>query len=396
MKKLLLGAVALAMLASCTNDEEGALRPKSDQIGFSGVFSNNLTRAANGFCNNNKPQTFGASMYYETVAGSNDFTKAAFTNRSFTTTDFNIWDAETGIVNWPQQLYKNSENTFKVWAYTIPSYGFASTFYHSTSNPESQYLQVGYSVPTNVAEQEDLCVAAYVGTRGEMTTIPLNFKHILSQLDFAVKNGDATTQVEVAALKVMNVKGKGAVLKFPTKTTEAGKNNHESGTSYSATTFGGAAVWVKDATLDTYELTFDGMTQVEGNQTVALSATTSEDWAANSMYLLPQTTLKSADFTAPSTTAPAEDIPCIAVKLNIWNRCGSTLNKDTDVLLFGEENVGTWVYIPLPNDVWAMGKRYHYTLVVKGYTGGLEQISLSCMVDDFADADYQYEISTSW
>lgn len=114
------------------------------------------------------------------------------------------------------------------------------------------------------------------------------------------------------------------------------------------------------------------------------------------MYLLPQTTLKSADFTKASTTEPAEGTPCIAVKLNIWNRCGSTLNKDTDVLLFGEENVGTWVYIPLPNDVWAMGKRYHYTLVVKGYTGGLEQISLSCMVDDFADADYQYEISTSW
>ena len=382
MKKLLLGAVALAMLASCTNDEEGALRPKSDQIGFSGVFSNNLTRAANGFCNNNKPQTFGASMFYETVAGSGDFTTSAFKNETFTTTDYNFWRAASGVINWPNELTKNSENTFKVWAYTIPSNGFNGSFTHAyPTDPLKEYYQVGYSVPTNVAEQEDLCVAAYVGTRGEMTTIPLNFKHILSQLDFAVKNGNATTQVEVAALKVMNVKGKGASLKFPTSTTGVGTNNHSTGTSYGS--FGGAAVWVKEATLDTYELTFDGMTQVAGSQTVALSATTSEDWAANSMYLLPQTTLQSTDFTKVSTTAPAEGTPCIAVKLNIWNRCGSTLNKDTDVLLFGEENVGTWVYIPFPNSTWAMGKRYHYTLVVTGETGNLNDIKLDCQVDDF-------------
>lgn len=382
MKKLLLSAVALAMLASCTNDEEGALRPKSDQIGFSGVFSNTLTRAANGFCNNNKPQTFGASMFYETVAGSGNFTKAAFKNETFTTEDFNLWTASTGVISWPNELPKNSENTFKIWAYTIPSYPFTASFTHAyPTEPAKEYYQVGYSVPTNVAEQEDLCVAAYVGKRGEMTTIPLNFKHILSQLDFAVKNGNGTTQVEVAALKVMNVKGKGASIKFPTSTTGVGTNNHSTGTSYGG--FGGAAVWVKEATLDTYELTFDGMTQVTGNQTVALSATTAEDWAVNSMYLLPQTTLQSTDFTAVSTTAPAEGTPCIAVKLNIWNVCGSTLNKDTDVLLFGEKNVGTWVYIPFPNSTWAMGKRYHYTLVVTGATGGLNEIKLDCMVDDF-------------
>lgn len=380
MKKLLLGAVALAMLASCTNDEEGALRPKSDQIGFSGVFSNNLTRAANGFCNNNKPSTFGASMYYESVAGSGDFTTSVFKNQSFVQIDNNLWKPTSGEIIWP--VKKNSENIIKVWAYTIPSYGFVSSFTHAKPTiPDEEYYQVSYSVPTTVANQEDVCVAAYVGTRGEMTTIPLNFKHILSQLDFSVKNGNGTTQVEVAALKVMNVKGKNATLKFPTKTTEAGKNNHSTGTSYGG--FGGAAVWVKDATRDTYELTFDGMTQVAGSQTVALSATTSEDWAVNSMYLLPQTTLKSADFTAPSTTAPAEDIPCIAVKLNIWNVCGSTLNKDTDVLLFGEKNVGTWVYIPFPNDAWVMGKRYHYTLVITGATGGLNEINLECKIDDF-------------
>ncbi|MDD6942616.1 MAG: fimbrillin family protein, partial [Muribaculaceae bacterium] len=162
MKKLLLGAVALAMLASCTNDEEGALRPKSDQIGFSGVFSNTLTRAANGFNNNEKPQTFGAAMYYEEVAGSNTFTKH-FDKTSFTTTDFNLWEPAS-IISWP--VARNSENVVKVFAYTIPSYGFNSAFWYSTNNKDNQYYQTSYSVPTNVAEQEDVCLAAYVGTRG--------------------------------------------------------------------------------------------------------------------------------------------------------------------------------------------------------------------------------------
>lgn len=372
MKKLLLGAVALAMLASCTNDEEGALRPKSDQIGFSGVFSNTLTRAANGFCNNEKPQTFGAAMYYEEVAGSNTFTKH-FDKTSFTTTDFNLWEPAS-IISWP--VARNSENVVKVFAYTIPSYGFNSAFWYSTNNKDNQYYQTSYSVPTNVAEQEDVCLAAYVGTRGEMITIPLHFKHILSQIDFAVKNGNGTTHVEVAELKVMNVKGKNATLRFPSQTT-----THES--TYTPASYGGQEMWLSGATNDTYVLSFTGMAQVGKNQTVALSAATDETWNANSMYLLPQTTLQSTDFTKSSTTAPAEGTPCIAVKLNIWNVCGSTLNKDTDVLLFGEKNVGKWVYIPFPNTQWTRGKRYLYTLVVTGATGGLNEIKLDCMVDDF-------------
>ncbi|MGN0236562.1 MAG: fimbrillin family protein [Lepagella sp.] len=377
MKKLLLGAVVLAMLASCSNDEEGALRPKSDQIGFSGVFSNTLTRAANGYCNNNKPETFKALFYYEATAGSNEFSNL-FKYTDFTTSDFTIWEPATGSYVWP--VDKNSSNQLKVWAYTIPS-GSGSGYNYGYYDSTNKTFEVGYTIPTVVANQNDICVASYIGTRGDITTIPLNFKHVLSQIDFAVKNGNKTTHVEVSDVKVMNVKGKNAKIYFPTATTTAGKN-HSDGT-YSTESYGGATVDVSNTLTDTYQISFSGMAQVAGGKTVNLSASTSEEWATNTMYLLPQTSLKSSTFTVSSTTAPASDIPCIAVNLNIWNVSGTSVNKDTDVLLFGEKNVGTWIYIPFPNAEWLMGKRYHYTLVVTGATGSLDEIKLDCFVDDF-------------
>lgn len=198
MKWAALTAAALVGLSACS--EKGAVAPTSpaNGIAFRSFVDNSLrgaewdkaTLGTNGFTVYAYGPSTTALINGETVKPEADVD--------------GLWATETEHM-WPEY-----ELDFTAYA-NLDGYGTASI------SKEARTLSL--TTPATVADQKDVLVARAKGNVNTHATsgVPMNFKHILSQLEVRAKNSNAAYSVKVAGVKIGRINSK-ATFTYPENT----------------------------------------------------------------------------------------------------------------------------------------------------------------------------------
>lgn len=404
MKKVLLGTLAVLTLAACSKDEVIQQNP-NDEISFSVVTNKAVSRAENGFCNNLTPARFVVSASY--TSGSS--TKQYFLNDRFKKEGSGVADNKYVAFEtnryWPDltsgaklKFYAATDGpkvtNSAIWEEPI---SVLPTWKKEGGNTVYTGMEIlGYTVDDVVAKQRDLLYAVQdANPTGGVQNI--NFRHGLSQIEFAAINENDKIHVEICGVSIVNVKNKGNFT-FP-ETTSDKIGVHNGGGAY-PTEANKVGTWTvaDDAATKTYATaTLNPVVKVGKTSTSLTEDDASNEYNANTMYLIPQT-LTPWD---RSNKAKLENVKSyFLVKAKIWNIAGASFDKDNDVLLWGtgaSESAEGAKDIAIPTDAadWKPGKRYVYTFkFTKTGEGGanpddntdvLVPIKLTVTVDDFVD-----------
>lgn len=404
MKKFLFGTAGLLLIAaSCSKNEVVEVNQDGNEIQFS-VVANNATKAADIYCNNNKPSEF-------TVFAESDG-KTYIDGDKITSTDGNNWVNESGTRFWP------NESTVDFYAVVNGNINWNPA---AETSPASI---VDYTVSTEVAKQNDLLYAVKMGQkRGETAektkAVTLNFRHALSQIVFQAKNTNENLYVEISGVEIVNVAGQNTFT-FPTKDTDNETlvdDNHDGtfdSNDYSTANWG---VWNELAPESgaagdiVYPVTFTTVA-VPGKNTDApiVNLTNNvegeEEFNTNALLLLPQNSnaWKPEEVSAPGLAGNASNGSYFLVNCAIWNVAGNEIDKETDVQLWGtEEGECRKAAIPVTIN-WEQGKKYIYTFIF-GEGGGYDPdpdpdpdpnpdpvlipITFEVTVDDFVEVPAQ-------
>ena len=394
-KHLVLGALAVLSLAACTKSEVVELN-KGNEISLTAVTGKNLTKAADGYCNNSLPA------------------------------DFQVWAATQGKSYFENQKYKDQSGTYiadgaaRYWPEGSATVDFFATKNHNgtvtftPSGTETSLKFSGYTVENAVNQQKDFIYAVKKGASKSSTATKLNFRHALSQIEFRAKNGNKNIRVFIDGVQVVNVKNTGNFTM-----TAATTNNfieHTNGVANDTDSRVGRGVWTDQSGKQTYSVSFPEV-EVAGNNT-AKDLTypgTAKAYDTKSMYLLPQTLTVWDPTVTPSLPAadPAQSKAYFVVNALIYNDKdadpSATFDKTDNVVLWGKDlGSGNWgpkpIAVQLPTGMkWEDGFRYLYTFNFTNYgVGGtdpgtgdpvLTPITLEVTVDDFVDvADKEIEV----
>ena len=421
MKKVLLGTLAVLTLAACSKDEVIQQNP-NDEITFSVVTNKAVSRAADGYCNNETPATMTVSALY-TADGTN--WKTYFKNEVYKK-DGSDKDGKKYVISsdanryWPD--LGGAGTKMKIFAMVNASP--APTLDESTG----KMTVTDFTVNSTVSLQTDVLYALQEveerPTEGEQK---INFRHALSQIEFMAQNKNKNIYVEITGVQVMNVWDKGTVTfdqstdgNVITHTTPGSgsypaadkvcdwdgyKNSSDDSNAAAKSNFGVTFTEVK---LSQKKVTAEIPTVTYGATQADASSLTTEDgleheWNTNTMYLLPQ----KIESWVPTTNAKpaAGKGSYFLVKTKIWNvPAGDGKRADTvnDVVLWDNTKGGDdqFIAIPIPAITWKPGKRYVYTFVFTTSGNGgynpdptdpskpepvLTPITLSVTVDDFVD-----------
>lgn len=349
MKRFFFGAFGLLALASCSNDELTSVNRDGDEIAFS-VVTNSATRAADVYCNNNKPSGFEVWATYD---------GATYINGDQITYNENNskWENTSGTRYWPDGevsffAHVNADDAFN-W---------------NGGQPKIEDFTVG----TNVATQQDLLYAVKKTSKGTDGKAELNFRHALSQIVFQAKNTNPNLYVEISGVSVCKVNNQGTFT-YPTGDTsdKVGEHNGSGSIDYDNQNWG---TWSTSGT-QKYDVTFN-LVALNGNKTAtAVSLTsanqTGKEFNGQAMLLLPQTSTKWDVGTNATTGKPENQTGTyFLVKCRIYNVAGTTVNKNTDVCLWGNGGAED-VAIPVALN-WEQGKKYIYTFVFGDGNGGYD------------------------
>lgn len=392
-KVLFLALSAMSLATSCSKDEVTEISD-SQAIKFN-VNAGMTTRAADIYCNYNKPKAFNVWASYTKDGNTSTF----INNDRITSSDGNIWTNESGTRYWPEG------GTLKFFAHVNADNKFSWNGGAPTIKD--------FTVPTNVTEQKDLlyAIAEAIGKNPTDQTKPavaINFRHALSQIVFQAKNTNKNLYVEIYGVSVMNVAEKGTYTYSTTSTT--GNINDHSGTGNYETA--GRGSWKKDGTNiiggeTDYSVNFTKVSMKGGekngseDKVYPLTTTANHDgqgivapgfekFSSNALMLIPQATTKW------DLTVAQKDLQSyFMVKCNIYNYVndGGTESK---VLLWGTEGSGKNVAIPVSFN-WEEGKKYIYTFNFGTGSGGVDPenpenpvlipIEFTVTVDDFVNAN---------
>ncbi len=365
MKKVLLGALAVVAMVACSKDDVVEMNRVNDQISYSAVV-NSATRAADVFCNNNKPTSFMVSAKHK----NQDY----FVDETVTYKD-GAW--QSGSVHyWPNEgevtFYARVNGTMTYKADSVPQFE-------------------NFTVADSVANQVDLMYAVQKQSKSD-SPVTLNFRHALSQIVFEAKKTNNNIHVEVSGVEVHNVANKGTYT-FPTTPTVKNHEDHD-GT-------------INDQTLDnqgSWGTTVTGSADYATAFTAvpvtseAVSLTNVVDGKnSNAMLLMPQSATTAWN---PKTEPKVPDTTgtYLLIKCCIYNVADASagFQKDKDVALWGTLNEHKQLAVPA-SFTWEQGKKYIYTLVFGQGNGGynpdpvdpenpepvLVPISYTITVDDF-------------
>ena len=407
MKKiLLLTAGMLLIVASCTKNEVVEVNQDGNEIQYS-VVANKATKAADIYCNNNKPSEF--TVYAESSYGK------TYINGDKITYNGATWVNESGTRFWPNDFsldfYAVVNGTIK-WDVTAAEGTAPATI-------------VNYEVPTNVSDQKDLLYAVKMdqekGATAEATeAVSLNFRHALSQIVFQAKNTNENLYVEISGVRIVNVANKNTFT-FPTADTDNEllvDDNHDGsfeGTNYADANWG---TWITlapktGAAGETiYPVSFDKVV-VPGNNTNATvvnltnNVTGEEEFNTNALLLLPQTSNAWNPKTVPTPglEGNAANGSYFLVNCAIYNIAGDKFDPANDTPLWGTIEEGGHQEAAIPVDInWEQGKKYIYTFVF-GDGGGYDPenpdpdpddpdpvlipITFEVTVDDFVEVPAQ-------
>lgn len=392
MKKVLVGAMALLALAACSNEEVLDQNQVRNEIGFTAVTGKATSRAADGYCNNNKPDEFQVWANVPT-------NKVYFSGDEYELKD-GVWQKKDGVVRyWP-----NSSITF-----------FACKNATPTWETDNSTLKTDFTVNSTVANQVDFIYAVQnVASKPTDGKTELNFRHALSQVEFMAKNQNKNIRVEIIGVSVCNVLEKGHFV-FPTCDTKENVVDHNNTTTVTPANQG---EWSDQKDLQNYSVSFTAVPLVGKETATASSLTTendaSKEYSSNTMYLIPQTLTTWVPSDTPKPGDASNKKGYFLVKCKIWNVAEPSdsdpdggFNSDTDVLIWPATDEYKDVAIPIPAGTWEQGKRYVYTFVfTTGGMGGynpdpsdptkpedvLVPIKLDITVDDFvkgADTDVE-------
>lgn len=387
MKKVLLGTLAVLTLAACSKDEVVQQNP-NDAIGFTATTGKAISRAADGYCNNNLPGDF---QVWAAAQG-----KVYFANEMYV--KYN--DAASGTP--AVYKYKPEDGVMRYW----PESGTVDFFATKNANGDVDFIPTditsiafkGFTVNGTVSAQKDFIYAVNKeATKTSVSdgTTTLNFRHALSQIEFQAKNENSKIYVEIDGVSVKKVNSKGDF--SVNKETANNYVKHDFGsTKVDPDPREGRCSWdVKDSKAD-YDVTFTA-TAVGTTETSLTVTDATGEFNPNTMYLLPQN-LTAWDKTAAAST---QTDSYFIVNALIYNVAGASVEKDKDVVVWGDNTSGTWkskpIAIPVPASTkWEDGKRYVYTFVFTTDGNGgydpttndpvLTPIKLSVTVDDFVDA----------
>lgn len=346
MKRFFFGAFGLLALASCSNDELTSVNRDGDEIAFS-VVTNSATRAADVYCNNNKPSGFNVWA---------TFNGQTYINGDNVQYQGGKWVNTSGTRYWP-----DGEVSF------FAHVNAGDAFNWNGGQPKIENFTVG----TDMATQQDLLYAVKTASKGTDGKAELNFRHALSQIVFQAKNTNPNLYVEISGVSVCKVKNQGTFT-YPTDDTSDKVGEHNDGASidYSTQKWGS---WSTNGTQQ-YDVTFNAV-QLNGSKTATSVSLTNTNETAKAydkvMLLLPQSSTKW-DVGTNATTGKPEDQTgtYFLVKCQIYNVAGTTVNKNTDVCLWGNGGAED-VAIPVALN-WEQGKKYIYTFVFGDGNGGYD------------------------
>ncbi|MGN1226448.1 MAG: fimbrillin family protein, partial [Candidatus Cryptobacteroides sp.] len=382
-KHLILGALAVLALAACSKNEVIEIN-RGNEISLSAVTGKNLTKAADGYCNSSKPNDFD-------VWASSD-SKLYFAKETYTYDSGSLTYKSASARYWPASA---------VNFFALKNQNGTVNFSHSTPS-----LSVtGYTVESTPETQKDFLYAVNLGQSkpagGAAAT--LNFRHALSQVEFKAKNDNSNIHVVIDSIKVVNVFSKG---NFSVSYATTNKyEDHNLGESADTDNRTGRCSWTDQSTVATYKI---GLKDTDGNlksvdvknggsADLTVTDPTGQEYNVNTLYLLPQD-VSAWDGTS---TAQASGKAYFIIKALIYNVSGSEVDKNNDVVLWGDNSSGSWktkeIAVQIPaSTTWADGLRYVYTFNFTSYgTGGtdpgtgdpvLAPITLTVAVDDFVDA----------
>lgn len=379
--------MAVLALAACTKSEVVELN-RGNEISLSAVSGKNLTKAADGYCNNSLPA------------------------------DFQVWAATQGKTYFADQKYylPTGETTYKAdgaaryWPanevdfFAVKNHNGTADFTYSGT---TALAFTGYTVESTPATQKDFIYAVTKGATKAATPTELNFRHALSQIEFRAKNANPNIYVYIGGVKVVNVKNKGTFTME--KATTTGFHEHGNGVTDDSDSRGDRGSWSSQDGAATYSVSFSPALELPTDGSVKdLTYSSTVDYNPNSMYLLPQTLDvwkgKTLDG-KPSTSGKAYFV----VSALIYNvAVPGSFNPATDVVLWGDNTSGTYkpkdIAVQLPDGMkWEDGFRYLYTFNFTEYGMGgsdpdsgdpvLTPIELTVTVDDFVDvADKEIKV----
>lgn len=380
MKRFFFGAFGLLALASCSNDELTSVNRDGDEIAFS-VVTNSATRAADVYCNNNKPSGFEVWATYDgaTYIDGDQITYNENNSK---------WENTSGTRYWP-----DDEVSF------FAHVNAGEQFNWNDGSPKIENFSVG----TDVTTQKDLLYAVKKTSKGTDGKAELNFRHALSQIVFQAKNTNPNLYVEISGVSVCKVKNQGTFT-YPTDDTSNKVGEHNGGASidYSTQKWGS---WSTNGTQQ-YDVTFNTV-QLNGSKTATSVSLTNTDETAkaygNVMLLLPQETTAWDVNSDEAKGKPADQNGTyFLVKCRIFNVAGNVVDTEKDVCLWGENGAEN-VAIPVAL-TWEQGKKYIYTFVFGDGNGGydpdpddpdpdptpvLVPITFEVTVDDFVPMENQ-------
>lgn len=347
-------------MASCSQDETIGINHDGDEITFN-VVTNNATRAADVFCNQNLPGGFYVSAISD---------GKTYIDKDYVTNSDGKWTNQSGTRYWPETpvdfyAHVNGGDAYK-W---------------NNGSPKFE----GFTVNNTVGSQEDLLYAVKTGQKKADGTVNLNFRHALSQIVFQAKNTNENLYVEIAGVSVANVGGTNTFT-FPSANTETNIKDHDENADgvYEDSEFGSsisydAASWGTWEALtqgeEQYNVDFINKIPVRGTNTLVALTTANEtgkEYNSNAMLLLPQKTTAWDPETNPLPRT-GNTGSYLLVDCAIFNVAGTDYAEGDDVCLWGKPQGSGWttkeLAIPVAFD-WQQGKKYVYTLVFGEGNGG--------------------------
>ena len=366
MKKFLFGTAGLLLIAaSCSKNEVVEVNQDGNEIQFS-VVANNATKAADIYCNNNKPSGF-------TVFAESD-EKTYIDGDKITSTDGNTWVNESGTRFWPNES-------------TVDFYAVVNGNINWNPAAETSPASINYTVSTEVAEQNDLLYAVKMGQkRGETAentkAVTLNFRHALSQIVFQAKNTNPNLYVEISEVSIVGVSSKGNFT-FPITDTDAKKYGaHNGGVTTISDYASGWGTWSSLSESAMYSVGFTKV-EVPGDSSVKDLTTANDkpdgedvtkEFSSKAMLLLPQTVAAWSPADNPTVLESgnyAKDKGAyFLVKCAIYNVAGDAFVAEKDTPLWGTTGTHKQAAIPVAID-WEQGKKYIYTFIF-GEGGGYD------------------------
>ncbi len=326
MKKVIIGALALFAMASCSKSELVDENRNSNMIEF-GAVANSLSRATTVYNNSNLDKfTVWASFDGETFIDGDVIEKQGGKWVNTTTTRY-----------WPAGCADGKKVTFIAHANGGDRFEFISGMGWSTFND--------YEVSTDIAQQKDLLIASVKASSGPVN---LEFKHALSQIVFNAKCTNKNLRVVIDGVSIGNIGSKNTALFTPPHLTWNQIMQADRTTKYS--------------------VAFDAVTidSLADSQPVALTSAGS----ANALLLHPHADAMTKAWNPATETLAETGGTYFLVKCAIANVAGGS-----ETMLWGTNNGdGTYttaeIAIPV-SFLWDQNRQYVYTLVFGEGAGGI-------------------------